>query len=108
MKAGMRKLVLTTHLTCSVGWIGAVAGFLALVIAGLASPDPPAVRSAHFAANLIIWIVIVPLSFGSPLTRLVPAPGTPWGPFRHYWVLATFLLKIFATTPPPQPPHPVC
>ena len=30
---GFRKLALTTHVTSSVGWIGAVAGFLALAVA---------------------------------------------------------------------------
>ena len=39
----------------------------------------------------------MPLSFGSLLTGLVQALGTPWGLFRHYWVLATFLMNIFAT-----------
>jgi hypothetical protein len=27
----------------------------------------------------------------------VNALGTPWGLFRHYWVLVKFLLTIFAT-----------
>ena len=34
-----RKLGLTVHITFSVGWFGAVAGFLALAIAGLTSQN---------------------------------------------------------------------
>jgi hypothetical protein len=34
-----RKLNLTAHVTSSVGWLGAVAAFLALSIAGMASDD---------------------------------------------------------------------
>ena len=33
MTSSVRKLALTTHVTSSVGWIGAVAGFLALALA---------------------------------------------------------------------------
>ncbi len=41
----LRKFTLTTHVTFSVGWLGAVAGFLALAIAGLTSKDIQVVRS---------------------------------------------------------------
>ena len=37
MAPGLRKLVLTAHIVSSVGWLGAVAGFLALSVAGLTS-----------------------------------------------------------------------
>ena len=39
MTPGLRKLVLLAHITFSVGWIGAVAGFLALAITGLTSQE---------------------------------------------------------------------
>jgi hypothetical protein len=35
MTPRVRKLALTTHVTSSVGWLGAVAAFLALAVAGL-------------------------------------------------------------------------
>ncbi len=38
----LRKFALTAHVTSSVGWLGAVAGFLALVVASLASQDAQA------------------------------------------------------------------
>ncbi len=37
MTPGLRKFVLTAHIVFSVGWIGAVAAFLALAIVGLTS-----------------------------------------------------------------------
>ena len=43
------------------------------------------------------WYVIVPLALAALLTGLVMALGTPWGLFRHYWVLITFVLTVFAT-----------
>ena len=97
MKPGIRKFALTTHVTSSVGWLGAVAGFLALALAGLTSHDDQRVRAVYLALELIGWFVIVPLSFVSPLTGLVQALGTTWGLFRHYWVLIKFLITVPAT-----------
>ena len=42
-------------------------------------------------------MVLVPLAFASLLTGLVQALGTPWGLFRHYWVLFKLLINLFAT-----------
>ena len=36
LSPGLRKFAPTAHVVCSVGWIGAVASFLALAIAGTA------------------------------------------------------------------------
>ena len=84
MTPSLRKFLLTTHVTCSVGSLGAVAGFLALAIAGLAGQDAQTVRAAYIAMALIAWFVIVPLTFAALLTGLVQSLGTAWGLFRHY------------------------
>lgn len=97
MSPGLRKLALTAHVICSVGWLGAVAGFLALAIAGLQSADLQAVRGFYIAMNLTGWYVIVPLCFAALVTGLIQALGTPWGLFRHYWVVAKLLIAILAT-----------
>lgn len=94
MTPALRKLALTAHVTSSVGWLGAVGGFLALALAGLTSQDAQMVRAAYLATDVITWFVIVPLAFGSLLTGLVVSLATPWGLFRHYWVLVKFLLTI--------------
>ena len=97
MKPGLRKFVLTAHITFAVGWIGAVAGFLALAIVGITSKDVQVVRSTYLAMQLIARFVIVPLSFAPLLTRPILSLGTPWGLFRHYWILAKLLLTILCT-----------
>ena len=97
MTAGARKLALTTHITSSVGWLGSVAAFLALAIAGISSHDSQIVRAAYLAMHLTTWFVIVPLSLASLLTGLVDSFGTPWGLFRHYWVVTKLLLTVLAT-----------
>lgn len=97
MRPALRKLALTLHVTCSVGWLGAVTTFLALACVGLRSGSDPVVRAAYVAANTVTWCVIVPASVASLLTGLIQALGTPWGLFRHYWVIAKLLLNIGAT-----------
>ena len=94
---GLRKLALTAHVTTSVGWLGAVTGFLALAIAGLTSEDVQLVHGAYLAMKLTGWLVIVPLSIASLLTGLIQSLGTPWGLFRHYWVIIKLLITILAT-----------
>jgi hypothetical protein len=96
MPAGLRKFALATHLTFSVGWIGAVVTYLALSIAAMTSQDAQTVRAAWIAMDLTGWYAIVPLALASLLTGLVMALGTKWGLFRHYWVLISFALTVFA------------
>jgi hypothetical protein len=97
MAPGLRKFALTAHVTSSVGWLGAVAGFLALAVVGLASQDAQTVRAAYLVMEPIGWFVLVPLAFTSLLTGLVQALGTTWGLFRHYWVLFKLLINVLAT-----------
>jgi hypothetical protein len=97
MSPGVRKLSLTTHVVCSVGWLGAVAAFLALAVRGLTTSDPQTVRTAYEAARMITWAVIVPLSVAALATGLIQALGTAWGLARHYWVLAKLALILAAT-----------
>ena len=96
MTPHLRKLALSAHVTFSVGWLGAVAGFLALAVAGLTSQDAQMVRAAYLAMDLTTRFVIVPLALASLLTGIVQSLVTPWGLFRHYWVLFKFLLTVVA------------
>jgi len=97
MTTRLRKLILTAHIIFSVGWFGAVAAFLALAVAGLVSHDAQMVRAAYAAMELTARFVIVPLAVSSLLSGIIQSLGTPWGLFRHYWVLAKLLLTTFAT-----------
>jgi hypothetical protein len=96
MKPGLRRFALTAHIAFSVGWLGAVAAFLALALAGLFNQNAQMVRAAYFAMQLIGWYVVVPLCLASLLTGLVQSLGTKWGLFRHYWVLTKFVITVFS------------
>ncbi|HEX9810949.1 MAG TPA: hypothetical protein VGA88_02530 [Burkholderiales bacterium] len=97
MTPPLRKFVLTAHVTSSVGWVGALAVFLAHTIAGVVSQDEQIVRAAWLAMGLCAWFVILPLSLTSLTTGVVQALGTAWGLLRHYWVVCKLLLTALAT-----------
>jgi len=97
MTPAVRKLTITAHVTFSVGWLGAVAAFLVLSIAGLTSHDAELVRGAYLSMDLISRFIVIPLCFAALATGLLQALGTPWGLFRYYWILVKFGLAIFAT-----------
>ena len=97
MTPAVRKLTITAHVTFSVGWLGAVAAFLVLSIAGLTSHDADVVRGAYLSMDLISRFIIIPMCFAALATGLLQALGTPWGLFRYYWITLKFGLAIFAT-----------
>jgi len=82
----------------SVGWLGAVAVFLALAIAGLTEQEAQAVRAVYLAMDSIGWYVLIPLSLASLVTGLVQSLAGKWGLFRHYWVVMKLTINVVATT----------
>lgn len=97
MSRELRKFILTAHITFAVGWLGAVAGFLALAIIGLKSQDAQIVSAAYLAMDWITRFVIVPLSFAPLITGPILSLGTPWGLFRHYWIIVKLVITILST-----------
>lgn len=89
--------MLTAHLSFSVGWLGAVAAFLALALAGVLSAQPQQMRAAYLAMDLTAWFVIVPFCLASLVTGLVQSLGTEWGLLQHYWVTIKLLMTVLAT-----------
>src|ERR687895_1295383 len=96
MPPRLRKAVLTAHVTTSVGWLGAVAAYLALDLVTVAGQDVTSVRGAYIAMDLIVRYAIVPLALAAVLIGIINALGTPWGLFRHYWVLVKLILTLVA------------
>ena len=97
MTPGLRKFALTAHVISSVGWLGAVAGFLALAVAGMTSQDVLMVRAAYLAMELTTRFVIVPFAFAGLVTGVVSSLFTRWGLLRYYWVLVKLVITILAT-----------
>ncbi len=93
-----RKIALSTHVTSSVGWLGAVIAFLALAIIGLrGNGTEGTIRSAYVSMEAIGWYVIVPFSLASLISGLIQSLGTQWGLFGHYWVVAKLFITVGAS-----------
>jgi hypothetical protein len=97
MSPPLRKITLLLHVVFSVGWLGAAAAYLAVAIKAVVSGESAAMRAAYPTLELIGWLVIVPLCGAALLSGIVQSLGTPWGLFRHYWVVAKLALTLVAT-----------
>ena len=75
----LRNATLTAHIVASVGWLGAVAVYLALGVIAMVSEDADVVRSVYITMEAAGWYVLLPLSAASLLTGLVQSLGTRWG-----------------------------
>lgn len=96
MSRRTRRAMLSIHLTASVGWIGAVLGYLALAMTAATTSDAQVMRSAWMGMALVGWYVICPLALASLFTGILMAAGTPWGLFDHYWVVISLALTVVA------------
>lgn len=96
MRPAFRKTLLTAHIVVSIGWLASALCVLALAITGLTSADAQMVTSAYRATEVIWRFVILPFSVAALASGVIQAALTPWGLFRHYWVLAKLLLTLVA------------
>ena len=97
MPPALRRFTFTTHITSSIGWVGAVLAFLAFAVIGFTSDDPVKVRGAYLLMAPAAWFVLVPLAHASLLSGIVLSLGTSWGLFRYYWVVLKLGITVFAT-----------
>lgn len=97
MTPGVRRLALTTHVTSSVGWLGAAFVFLAHAVIGVTSRDPQIVRGVYLVMEPAAWFALLPLALAALLSGLVQSLGTTWGLLRHYWVVFKLLITVCAT-----------
>ncbi|WP_206051067.1 DUF2269 domain-containing protein [Nocardioides speluncae] len=83
-------------MTASVGWLGAIAAYIALNVPALAGDDEQTVRAAYLMMDVVMRYALIPLAAATLATGIVQALGTPWGLFRHYWVTISLVLTIIA------------
>lgn len=93
----LRRCGLTLHVLSSVGWVGAVVVYLALGAGAVWADDPALTRAAYVSMDWAAWLVLVPLAVTSLVTGVVQALATPWGLFRHYWVIVKLVIALVAT-----------
>ncbi|GEM49539.1 hypothetical protein [Deinococcus cellulosilyticus] len=87
-----RKLLLTLHISTSVSWLGVAAGFFALTVAGQQDPA----LNVYPALNTLSRTVLFPLSVLTLTTGILQALLTPWGLWKHYWVVFKLFFTLIA------------
>lgn len=97
MSPGLRRAALTVHVACSVGWLGAALAYVTLNVPALASTDEATVRAAYLMMEPVAWYAVTPLAVASLVTGIIQSLGTPWGLLRHYWVLISLGVTVFAS-----------
>ena len=93
----MRKLLLTLHVAVSVGWLGAVLAYLPFDLSTATSDDPSTLRASYRAMDVLARLVLVPLAVAALASGVALSLATPWGLFRHWWVVLSLVLTTLAT-----------
>jgi hypothetical protein len=92
-----RKTLLVVHIGTSVGFMGAVAVFFFLAVAGLLAGNDASANAFYTVMPTVTWWVIVPLAFASIAVGLLQAALSPWGLVRHYWVVVKLAMTLLIT-----------
>jgi len=87
-----RQAVVWLHVVSSVAWMSQALGLVVLMT--LAASDPGQAAAATSMAQRIDNVLLAPMANAAAFTGLVLAGSTAWGYFRHWWVLAKFVLTF--------------
>jgi hypothetical protein len=90
MQKRARTLLVWLHVVTSVGWLSQAIALLALLLYGMKTGDVNAFKMARVLDHQVLAI----MANTSAFTGLALSATTPWGYFRHWWVLAKFGITI--------------
>jgi hypothetical protein len=89
-----RQLTVWLHVITSVAWMGEALALASLLILSLTTHDQSVRVSAISMANHLDMTLLANLANASAFTGFFLAAATPWGFFRHWWVLAKFAITV--------------
>lgn len=90
MQKRMRTLVVWLHVVTSVGWLSQAVALLALVLYGMKTGDDNAFKMARVLDHQVLAF----MGAASAFTGMMLSATTPWGYFRHWWVLSKFVITV--------------
>lgn len=85
-----RTLLVWLHVVTSVGWLSQALALLALLLHGLSTGDVSAFRMARVLDHQVLAF----MGAASAFSGMMLSATTPWGYFRHWWVLAKFVITV--------------
>ncbi len=89
-----RQLTVWLHILTSVGWMAQAMTLCLLLAAGLAAGEPSVRDAATAMALKVDGRLVGPMADASAFTGIMLAAATPWGFFRHRWVLIKFTITV--------------
>ncbi|ASU77708.1 hypothetical protein CDG81_04585 [Actinopolyspora erythraea] len=87
-----RDLLVWMHVLTSVGWMSQALALATLLAFGLSTGDPEQRLSAVTMAEVLDEHLLLHMANASAFTGLMLSALTPWGYFRHWWVLTKFAI----------------
>ncbi|MCX2954649.1 hypothetical protein [Lentzea sp. NEAU-D7] len=90
MQKRARTLLVWLHVVTSVGWLSQAVALLALVLYGMKTGDLNAFKMARYLDHEVLAI----MANTSAFSGFMLSATTPWGYFRHWWVLAKFVITV--------------
>ncbi|GLZ29818.1 hypothetical protein Lesp02_20080 [Lentzea sp. NBRC 105346] len=85
-----KNLLVWLHGLTSVGWMSQALALFVLVVYGLKTGDAAGFRMAQVLDHRLLAM----LANASAFTGMMLSALTPWGYFRHWWVLAKFVITV--------------
>jgi len=92
-----RKALLSAHVVCSVGWLGAAAAGLALSLVAAATADPALRIGVYQALHSLDGVLLLPAAIAALVSGVLVAVTSRWGLTRHVWVIVKSALAVIAT-----------
>lgn len=89
-----RQLTVWLHVITSVAWMGQALALASLLTLSLTTHDQAVRVGATSMANHLDVALLANLANASAFTGFFLAVATPWGYFRHWWVLVKFALTV--------------
>ena len=87
------KLLLTSHIMVSVGWLGAT---FAKIVLGMVAVTGGVLETSIglYRAMEVLNVAFPPLAVGTLITGGLLSLGTRWGLLDHYWVVTKLVLTV--------------
>jgi hypothetical protein len=89
-----RQLTVWLHILTSAGWMAQAMTLCVLLAVGLAAEDLSVRDAATSMAHAVDGRLVGPMADASAFTGIMLAVATPWGFFRHWWVLTKFAITL--------------
>ncbi|MFI5843222.1 hypothetical protein ACIA8K_26280 [Catenuloplanes sp. NPDC051500] len=89
-----RQLTVWLHVLSSAGWMAQAMALCVMLATGLVSGDPVVRAASTTMALATDGRLLGPMADVSAFTGIMLAAATPWGFFRHWWVLVKFAITV--------------